>query len=987
MFHPLETQLVVVMVSFFKHFLVAFMLLGLSCLSSRAQIVIDLSQFDKTSNTKLTFKVLDSESKEPLNFVSAYMIPVKDTIITHFAISDKEGKVDLGEVVTGEYELNVELMGYRPFKKKISVKGYVMTLDDVLLEQDSEFLRAASVSANADPVTFDKDTIIFNAAAYRLGETAKLEDLLKLMPGMEVGEDGTVKVNGEKVDKITVGGKTFFFDDPNLTLKNLPAKFVDKIKVVDKQTRQAAFTGADTKQDREKVMDVVLKEEYKKGAFGNASLLGGVSLPGNDSNSLTEDSKPLFNASAMYARYNEKDQLTLLGGGKNADDPGSSGAIAIFYGGDEEYDPLQGKSGLNTSAQAGVNYNTDRISGYSSTASLSYNYLNKDIKELSDRQSFLPENSSLRSKNSFTGAQGFHSLKLKSEFEKNDEDKFQFYITPSLQFQNSSISSISEGSNSIDENAATNSLSSYSSRSNSLNFGLEMQTGVRNFGKEGRYLLFNPEVQLKGGRGASAESTRADFLSQGAAESLDLLYSSNSSYQQYDLHLAYCEPLVEKLSLHASLRSLYTAKVVGKDAVNALDSSPNDYYSSYTDTRNTTFEENLYLEYKLKDRSNLSLGAVARHIRTNTYSRSRGVEKNIGGQPFTSEIAPQLTIRLSTGNFSAYLMYNSYSSIPPAEYLIGVIDLTNPLERSIGNIYLGNSINRNSFMQLSYSLPKQSFNAYVYASYMTTDRQRVYANWFDSNSVRYSIPVNSQKPSSSLSANFVISTALDAKKRWFLSTVFNLSSNNAVSYQARGRLDLVNASEFDYQSFMAEFWGDQSGDRFYSGESGFSQSSTVSTNMNPTVSLRFRNGGFNCSAFASASYIKSSYSLDSSANTDWRNYNFKLSAGYEFDSGFSLKGDGAYLMYQGYSESVDRNEFILNASLSKSFKSFTLSLKGIDLLGAKSNFTRASNAEYIQDTWRNTLGRFILVGISFDFGKKNAANNRKAQSAMFDMFL
>ena len=92
-------------------------------------------------------------------------------------------------------------------------------------------------------------------------------------------------------------------------------------------------------------------------------------------------------------------------------------------------------------------------------------------------------------------------------------------------------------------------------------------------------------------------------------------------------------------------------------------------------------------------------------------------------------------------------------------------------------------------------------------------------------------------------------------------------------------------------------------------------------------------------------------------------------------------------MYQGYSESVDRNEFILNASLSKSFKSFTLSLKGIDLLGAKSNFTRASNAEYIQDTWRNTLGRFILVGISFDFGKKNAANNRKAQSAMFDMFL
>ena len=30
-----------------------------------------------------------------------------------------------------------------------------------------------------------------------------LEDLLKKMPGMEVGDDGTVTLNGEKIDKIT----------------------------------------------------------------------------------------------------------------------------------------------------------------------------------------------------------------------------------------------------------------------------------------------------------------------------------------------------------------------------------------------------------------------------------------------------------------------------------------------------------------------------------------------------------------------------------------------------------------------------------------------------------------------------------------------------------------------------------------------------------------------------------------------------------------
>lgn len=55
------------------------------------------------------------------------------------------------------------------------------------------------------------------------------------MPGMEVNSDGTVKVNGEKAAKITAGGKTFFFNDPLMTVKNLPVKIVEKIKVIDKR--------------------------------------------------------------------------------------------------------------------------------------------------------------------------------------------------------------------------------------------------------------------------------------------------------------------------------------------------------------------------------------------------------------------------------------------------------------------------------------------------------------------------------------------------------------------------------------------------------------------------------------------------------------------------------------------------------------------------------------------------------------------------------
>ena len=113
-----------------------------------------------------------------------------------------------------------------------------------------------------------------------------LEDLLKKMPGMEVGADGTVMLNGEKIDKITVGGRTFFFNDPTAALKSLPAKIVEKIIVSDKVKDEAAGEAFATKSEKEKVMDVELKEEYTKGWFGNARLGGGSTLTPETDNAL-----------------------------------------------------------------------------------------------------------------------------------------------------------------------------------------------------------------------------------------------------------------------------------------------------------------------------------------------------------------------------------------------------------------------------------------------------------------------------------------------------------------------------------------------------------------------------------------------------------------------------------------------------------------------------------------------------------------------------
>ena len=62
---------------------------------------------------------------------------------------------------------------------------------------------------------------------------------------MEVDSDGTITANGETITKVMIDGKEFFLDDPQLATKNIPAKIIEKVKVVEKKSDQAEFTGID----------------------------------------------------------------------------------------------------------------------------------------------------------------------------------------------------------------------------------------------------------------------------------------------------------------------------------------------------------------------------------------------------------------------------------------------------------------------------------------------------------------------------------------------------------------------------------------------------------------------------------------------------------------------------------------------------------------------------------------------------------------------
>ena len=135
---------------------------------------------------------------------------------------------------------------------------------DVLL--DSVFVTATKVK-----FYFDKDTLIYDATAFELRESAVLEDLIRQMPGVELHEDGQIIVNGRSVDALLLNGKDFFNEDRTTILNNLPHYMIKKVKVYDKTpdskskiARERTYNGY--------VMDVRLKKQYESTWVGNLAL-------------------------------------------------------------------------------------------------------------------------------------------------------------------------------------------------------------------------------------------------------------------------------------------------------------------------------------------------------------------------------------------------------------------------------------------------------------------------------------------------------------------------------------------------------------------------------------------------------------------------------------------------------------------------------------------------------------------------------------------
>ena len=71
--------------------------------------------------------------------------------------------------------------------------------------------------------------------------------------------------------------------------------------------------------------------------------------------------------------------------------------------------------------------------------------------------------------------------------------------------------------------------------------------------------------------------------------------------------------------------------------------------------------------------------------------------------------------------------------------------------------------------------------------------------------------------------------------------------------------------------------------------------------------------------------------------------------------------------------------------INKSIGAFNLSLSVYDILNQTRNLSHTVSVNYVEDTYKLAMGRYILLGVKWNFGKMNAAHSDRAQDAARNM--
>lgn len=311
--------------------------------------------------------VVDKATGEAVFGGSIKLLSLPDSTFVTGTTAGTQGEFRLEDVKKGAYALQASYIGMQTKcvsldltaqkKKRVDI-GYITMSADTIQLQDVE------VTAHVAKVAVSGDSLVYNAAAYRVPEGSTLEALVKQLPGAKVDKEGNITINGKTVSKILVDGKEFFLNEKEVVMKNIPTEMIDQLKTYDRKSDLSRVTGIDDGEE-ETVLDLTVKPGMKNGWYGNVNAGAGT--------------KHRYAERFNVNRFKDDFQATLLGSANNVADMGFGGGGGRWGG--------WGMEGLRSSKEIGGNFATAKPK-LETGGSVRYRYDGSDNENLSSTEYF-----------------------------------------------------------------------------------------------------------------------------------------------------------------------------------------------------------------------------------------------------------------------------------------------------------------------------------------------------------------------------------------------------------------------------------------------------------------------------------------------------------------------------------------------------------------------------------------------------------------------
>lgn len=901
------------------------------CLLMLLMILFSPMAFAQQSGVNVTGSVVEQGSDTPIEQATVRLLNVKDSAMVRGVVSARNGSFTLKNVKKGSYLLHITFIGYDPLYQPLQITGKKnpVNVGKLELSDGAIELGEAVVIGKAPEVTVRNDTVEYNADSYKVTEGSVLEDLLKKMPGVEVDSEGKITVNGKEVKKVMVDGKEFFSDDPKVASKNLPAKMIDKLQVLDKKSDMAQMTGFDDGEE-ETVINLTVKPGMKQGWFGNA--YGGYG------------SKDRYEGNAMVNRFVNNDQITFMGGANNTNNMGFSDLASTMFsgmgGGGGRRGGFGAGSGITSSGNAGLNFSKefkpDKLTLGGNTR---YSHSDNDARSKSDRQNILPGDSSSYDNSEAMSRTKSDNFGVDFRLEWKPDTMTQLIFRPSFSLSHSMNDNFSDATTLDNERDTvnTNKSSNYSeSNGYNLNASIDFSRKLNNKGR-----VFS--ATLSGGNSDSYSDgmNRSDIVYFNQTDALkNSIIDQRSRYDNkgfnYRAYVSWVEPIGHNNFIQATysisqrkqeaLKNVYNQDADG--IYNVLDSA---YSQSY---RNNFISQRASLSFKSqRAKFNYTIGLNL----DPSYSSS----ENFVGDTTLSKITRKVVNLSPMAQFNYMfdkrtnlrIMYNGRTSQPSMTQLQPVADISDPTNITIGNPDLN---------------PRYTNNVFIRFQQFTPEKQRAFM-----------IMANG-----SYIINDIVSyTSYNQETGVKTTTYKNVNGNYSGNVRMMLNTPLKN-KKFSINSMTMASFANSNG---YINEE-------KNTNRNLILSERggidFRSSYLDLGVNGNIRYNATSNSLQKENNQNTFNYGAGGYTTIYLPLDFKIESDVNWSTNSGYGDGFKQNEVLWNASASKSFlknNQGTLRFKIYDILQQRSNISRSVTASYIQDSEYNTLGSYFMVHFIYRF--------------------